>query len=114
MQCTQANVDALGFDVGKKVVLRCSKSQQRLTSTLEVVKFICKDFWIFVFGKQVRQARSLMRVQVDVAVGSNVRCHAASLCNPRATIAAIRCSFACPVFDRRLRMKRIPRPMSGR
>ena len=44
----------MGFDVGKKLVVRCSKSQGRLTGTLDVVKFICKDFWTYTFGKQVR------------------------------------------------------------
>jgi len=52
----QAKVDNIGFEVGKKLVIRCSKSQGRLKSDLEVVKFICKDFWIYTFGTQVRRA----------------------------------------------------------
>ena len=70
----------MGFEVGKKLVMRCSRKQGRLNDDLEVsyffgdcctnnelipiavaasvfapqiVKFICKDFWNHMFKKQV-------------------------------------------------------------
>ena len=32
---------------------RATKDRQRFTDSLEIIKFLCKDFWALVFGKQV-------------------------------------------------------------
>lgn len=45
-------------------IFRCrySKDKPRFTDTLEVIKFICKDFWQAVFKKQVDNLKTNHRV----------------------------------------------------
>lgn len=42
---------------------RYSKDKARLGDTLEVIKFICKDFWLAVFKKQVDNLKTNHRVR---------------------------------------------------
>ncbi|KAF5825736.1 transport protein particle component, partial [Dunaliella salina] len=35
-----------------------TKDKPRLTDTLEVIKYLCKDFWTYVFGKQIDNLRT--------------------------------------------------------
>jgi len=37
---------------------RLTKDKPRLGDTLEVIKYLCKDFWTFVFGKQIDNLRT--------------------------------------------------------
>uniref|UniRef100_A0A383WPL0 Trafficking protein particle complex subunit 6B n=1 Tax=Tetradesmus obliquus TaxID=3088 RepID=A0A383WPL0_TETOB len=48
-----AALQAVGVRVGRQLAERYSRDKPRLGDTLEVVKFICKDFWLAVFKKQV-------------------------------------------------------------
>eukprot|EP00879_Flechtneria_rotunda_P011643 GHRR01012163.1.p1 GENE.GHRR01012163.1~~GHRR01012163.1.p1 ORF type:complete len:174 (+),score=76.06 GHRR01012163.1:1447-1968(+) len=48
-----AALEAVGFRVGRQPAERYSKDKPRLGDTLEVIKFLCKDFWQAVFKKQV-------------------------------------------------------------
>ena len=41
----QAKVYRIGFDVGSRVVERLVKDKPLIGSDLDVVKFICKEFW---------------------------------------------------------------------
>ncbi len=41
---------------------RYSKDKPRLGDTLEVIKFVCKDFWQSVFRKQVDNLKTNHRV----------------------------------------------------
>jgi hypothetical protein len=43
---------------------RYSRDKPRLGDTLEVIKFICKDFWQAVFKKQVDNLKTNHRVGV--------------------------------------------------
>ena len=43
-----------GFRVGRQLAERYTANRARLGEPLEVIKFICKDFWAVVFRKQVR------------------------------------------------------------
>jgi hypothetical protein len=47
--------------------LRCcfrySKDKPRLGDTLEIIKFLCKEFWLAVFKKQVDNLRTNHRVR---------------------------------------------------
>ena len=43
---------------------RYTKDRPRLGDTLEVIKFLCKDFWTAVFKKQVDNLRTNHRVGV--------------------------------------------------
>ncbi|CAI5460986.1 unnamed protein product [Closterium sp. Yama58-4] len=46
-------IEAIGFQVGQQLVERFTKDRARFTDHLDVIKFICKDFWAEVFKKQV-------------------------------------------------------------
>lgn len=46
---------------------RYSKDRSRLGDTLEVIKFICKDFWQAVFKKQVDNLKTNHRVRPSAA-----------------------------------------------
>ncbi|ORZ39454.1 transport protein particle component, partial [Catenaria anguillulae PL171] len=46
-------LEMLGYNVGQRLVERLAKDHARFKDTLDVVKFICKEFWTCVFGKQV-------------------------------------------------------------
>lgn len=48
-----AALEAVGFRVGRQLAERYTRDRPRLGDTLEVIKFICKDFWQAVFKKQV-------------------------------------------------------------
>ncbi|GBF87775.1 trafficking particle complex subunit 6B [Raphidocelis subcapitata] len=48
-----AALEAVGFRVGRQLAERYSRDKARLGDTLEVIKFVCKDFWQAVFRKQV-------------------------------------------------------------
>ncbi|KAF8063037.1 trappc6b [Scenedesmus sp. PABB004] len=48
-----AALQAVGFRVGRQLAERYSRDKPRLGDTLEVIKFVCKDFWLAVFKKQV-------------------------------------------------------------
>jgi hypothetical protein len=46
--------DYAGFRVGRQLAERYTATRAWLGEPLEVIKFICKDFWAAVFRKQVR------------------------------------------------------------
>ena len=48
---------SLGFRVGYQLVERHAAGRPRLGDSLDIVKFVCKDLWTDVFGKQVRKGR---------------------------------------------------------
>jgi hypothetical protein len=53
-----AQLEKLGFSVGSRLVDKCAIDRSRFTTTLEIVKFVCKDFWTDAFGKQVDGLRT--------------------------------------------------------
>ena len=46
-------IESLGHEIGTKLVERFAHDHERLEHDLDMVKFICKDFWEAVFNKQV-------------------------------------------------------------
>ncbi|KAI8853200.1 NO signaling/Golgi transport ligand-binding domain-containing protein [Chytridium lagenaria] len=46
-------LEALGYRVGMAVTERITKERPRFVDNLDIVKFICKDFWTAVFRKQI-------------------------------------------------------------
>lgn len=46
-------IEAIGFQVGQQLVERYTKDRPRFGDHLEVIKFICKDFWVELFKKQI-------------------------------------------------------------
>lgn len=54
----RAPLEALGMDVGTRLIERYAMERERLEADLDVVKFICKDFWEQTFKKQVDVLRT--------------------------------------------------------
>lgn len=54
----QAAIDAIGFRVGKQLVERYTANKNRLVEPLDVIKFVCKEFWNELFHKQVDNLRT--------------------------------------------------------
>ncbi|GFR45946.1 hypothetical protein Agub_g7412 [Astrephomene gubernaculifera] len=48
-----AALEAVGFRVGQQLAERYTRDKPRLGDTLEIIKFVCKDFWQALFKKQV-------------------------------------------------------------
>ncbi|KAI8814923.1 NO signaling/Golgi transport ligand-binding domain-containing protein [Cladochytrium replicatum] len=46
-------LENMGYRVGVSIVERITWDRPRFADNLEVVKFICKDFWVAIFKKQI-------------------------------------------------------------
>ena len=46
-------LESIGFSIGFRIAERMTKDRARLSTTLDIIKFLCKDFWAEVFQKQV-------------------------------------------------------------
>uniref|UniRef100_A0A914CST0 Trafficking protein particle complex subunit 6B n=1 Tax=Acrobeloides nanus TaxID=290746 RepID=A0A914CST0_9BILA len=55
---TETRLEAMGYRVGYALVEKIAKEMPRLVSELEIMKFICKEFWTNTFGKQVDNLRT--------------------------------------------------------
>ncbi len=55
-------VESIGFAVGVRLAERYTKDRPRFADTLEIIKFICKDFWVEVFRKQIDKLQTNNRV----------------------------------------------------
>eukprot|EP00210_Caulerpa_lentillifera_P001564 g1502.t1 len=53
-----ATLEAIGARVGKQLAERCAKDRPRMIDDLDVVKFICKEFWSHVFQKLIDNLRT--------------------------------------------------------
>lgn len=53
-----SSLEGMGFRVGQGLIERFTKDTPSFKDDLDVMKFICKDFWINVFRKQVDNLRT--------------------------------------------------------
>ncbi|KAF7658415.1 hypothetical protein LDENG_00013310 [Lucifuga dentata] len=53
-----SRLENLGFRVGQGLVERLTKDTARFKDELDIMKFICKDFWTCVFKKQIDNLRT--------------------------------------------------------
>uniref|UniRef100_UPI00398F3017 trafficking protein particle complex subunit 6B isoform X2 n=1 Tax=Pristiophorus japonicus TaxID=55135 RepID=UPI00398F3017 len=51
-------LENMGFRVGQGLIERFTKDTARFKDELDVLKFICKDFWTSVFKKQIDNLRT--------------------------------------------------------
>uniref|UniRef100_A0A3B3TEZ1 Trafficking protein particle complex subunit 6B n=1 Tax=Paramormyrops kingsleyae TaxID=1676925 RepID=A0A3B3TEZ1_9TELE len=51
-------LENMGFRVGQGLIERFTKDTPRFKDELDVMKFICKDFWTSVFKKQIDNLRT--------------------------------------------------------
>jgi len=55
---SETRLEAIGCRVGRVLVQKVSRDMPLLTSELDIVKFICKEFWIAAFTKSVDNLRT--------------------------------------------------------
>ena len=63
MQHAGRKLEAVGFQVGQRLIERYTRDRPRFSDTLEIIKFICKDFWYEVYRKQIDKLQTNNRVR---------------------------------------------------
>ncbi|XP_075937820.1 trafficking protein particle complex subunit 6b isoform X1 [Anarhichas minor] len=53
-----ATLENMGFRVGQGLIERLTKDTARFKDELDIMKFVCKDFWTCVFKKQIDNLRT--------------------------------------------------------
>ncbi|XP_013884035.1 trafficking protein particle complex subunit 6b [Austrofundulus limnaeus] len=53
-----SKLESLGCRVGQGLIEKLTKDSPRFKDELDIMKFICKDFWICVFKKQIDNLRT--------------------------------------------------------
>ncbi|KAL6850892.1 hypothetical protein ACO1O0_008018 [Amphichorda felina] len=53
LDAVRHKLETAGYRVGQGLVERFSKDRPRFNDTLDVIKFLCKDLWSLVFGKNI-------------------------------------------------------------
>ncbi|XP_071376025.1 trafficking protein particle complex subunit 6B, like isoform X3 [Centroberyx affinis] len=51
-------LEGMGFRVGQGLIERLTKDSPSFKDELDIMKFICKDFWTYVFRRQVDNLRT--------------------------------------------------------
>ncbi|KAI8812403.1 NO signaling/Golgi transport ligand-binding domain-containing protein [Cladochytrium replicatum] len=65
-------LENMGYRVGVSIVERITRDRPRFADNLDVVKFICKDFWVAIFKKQIDNLKTNHR-GVYVLTDNNFR-----------------------------------------
>lgn len=55
---TRRRLEGLGMDVGKRLIERYAMERDHFETDLDIVKFICKDFWDRTFKKHIDMLRT--------------------------------------------------------
>ena len=63
LQHAGRKLEAVGFQVGERLVERYTKERPRFSDTLEIIKFICKDFWYEVYRKHIDKLQTNNRAR---------------------------------------------------
>jgi len=53
-----ANLELIGFNAGYRLIEKLTKESPKFKDELDLMKFICKDFWMSVFRKQIDNLRT--------------------------------------------------------
>jgi len=53
-----SNLELLGYNAGYRLIERLAKDYPKFKDELDLLKFICKDFWVAVFRKQIDNLRT--------------------------------------------------------
>ena len=51
-------LEHMGFRVGQALIEKFTKDQARFKDELDLMKFVCKDFWVSLFSKQIDNLRT--------------------------------------------------------
>lgn len=73
LQHASRRLEAMGFQVGQRLAERYTKDRPRFVDTLEIIKFICKDFWFEIYGKQIDKLQTNNRVRRRMAEPGQLR-----------------------------------------
>ncbi len=52
-QHSPAMLENIGINTGKSIIEKVLKDKSRVCEPLEMIKVICKEFWIFLYSKQM-------------------------------------------------------------
>ncbi|CAG0886221.1 unnamed protein product, partial [Cyprideis torosa] len=55
---TVSKVEHMGYSAGYRIVERLNRDFPRFKDELDIMKFICKEFWTSLFGKQIDVLRT--------------------------------------------------------
>eukprot|EP01117_Protostelium_nocturnum_P001569 TRINITY_DN1189_c0_g1_i1.p1 TRINITY_DN1189_c0_g1~~TRINITY_DN1189_c0_g1_i1.p1 ORF type:complete len:261 (-),score=86.38 TRINITY_DN1189_c0_g1_i1:68-811(-) len=61
VQGSLTKLDSIGYSVGITFIERITKERPRFVDQLEIMKFICKEFWTEIFKKQIDNLRTNRR-----------------------------------------------------
>ena len=61
-EAIQYKLEHLGFEVGQRLMELYTRDRKRFKDNLEAVKFICKEFWIELYQKQIDNLRTNHKV----------------------------------------------------
>jgi len=53
-----SKLEFIGFNTGYRLIERLLRDSPRFKDELETIKFVCKDFWVAVFKKQIDNLRT--------------------------------------------------------
>ena len=53
-----ADLELLGYNAGYRIIERLTREHPKFKDELDLMKFICKDFWTSVFKKQIDNLRT--------------------------------------------------------
>merc|ERR1712056_100737 len=53
-----ADLELLGYNAGYRIIERLTREHPKFKDELDLMKFICKDFWTSVFRKQIDNLRT--------------------------------------------------------
>lgn len=76
----------MGYRVGYALIERIARDTPRFVTELDSMKFICKDFWMCVFGKQVDNLKTNHQVCIDLLFVLKSISHTGRLCDSRQQI----------------------------
>eukprot|EP01114_Cavostelium_apophysatum_P007975 TRINITY_DN2020_c0_g1_i1.p1 TRINITY_DN2020_c0_g1~~TRINITY_DN2020_c0_g1_i1.p1 ORF type:complete len:168 (+),score=23.10 TRINITY_DN2020_c0_g1_i1:187-690(+) len=51
-------LERIGFSVGQRLAERYTKERTRFSEHLEMIKFLCKEFWLELYKKQIDNLRT--------------------------------------------------------
>ncbi|KAJ2023248.1 hypothetical protein GGI06_001491 [Coemansia sp. S85] len=53
MEQVYVKLELIGFRIGRRLAERFAPPNRRLSDTLDIVKFVCKDIWMVMFNRQI-------------------------------------------------------------
>lgn len=62
LQAASRKIEFAGFQVGQRLAERYTKDAPRFAETIDIIKFICKDFWHEIYRKQIDKLQTNNRV----------------------------------------------------